>query len=70
METFPLTSTFIVRVTLGGPAGLSGVVERPRTGEKHRFDTLEALGVLIARMLGAEPTRRIKGSQHEEGEPR
>ena len=33
---------------------VSGVVERVKTGEKQRFEGLEALSELIAEMLGKE----------------
>ena len=39
--------TFIVRVTGTRDAGYVGIVERVRTGEKHRFQSLKSLGVLI-----------------------
>ena len=45
--------TFIVRVS-DGPDHLSGVIERVRTGEKVRFATAEAIGLLIARIVAAE----------------
>lgn len=43
------TVAFVVRVA-GGTPELSGTIERVRTGEKHRFQDLETLGRLIARM--------------------
>lgn len=42
---------FVVRVTIGGKTALSGTIERVRTGEKHRFKGLDALGPLIAQMV-------------------
>jgi hypothetical protein len=50
MQREPSTMTFIVRVTVAEDGGVSGVVERPRTGEKHRFQGSEALGGIVARM--------------------
>jgi hypothetical protein len=47
-------TTFIVR--LDESEALSGVVERVRTGEKHRFEGVEALGALI-RDLAAKDRR-------------
>jgi hypothetical protein len=43
-------ATFVVRLSRTG-GRLAGVVERVRTGEKARFDELDALGALIAGML-------------------
>ncbi len=57
---------FIVRVTTGGRAPLSGTIERVRTGEKHRFEGLEALAPLIAQMVDYrvdEP--RVEGTRDE-----
>jgi hypothetical protein len=53
--------TFIVRLTLDGTGTMSGVVERVLTGEKARFQSLDALRDLIAAMAtaaspGASPT--------------
>jgi hypothetical protein len=49
--------TFIVRLMEAEPGRLTGIVERARTGEKHRFDRLEALGKLIVQM-----SRRTSGA--------
>ena len=43
--------TFIVRVSVDGAGGVSGIVERVQTGQKKRFEGIEAIGPLIARML-------------------
>jgi hypothetical protein len=56
MESERVYMTFIVRVTVAEDGALDGVVERPRTGEKHRFQGTEALGGLVARMA-KEATR-------------
>jgi hypothetical protein len=53
----PAAMTFIVRLTEAEPGRLTGIVERARTGEKHRFDRLEALGKLIVQM-----SRRASGA--------
>lgn len=45
--------TFIVRIARAEDAGLTGIVERVRTGEKHRFHGLEELAPLLARLLAA-----------------
>ena len=47
---------FVVRVN-PGVAGdrVSGIVERVKTGEKHRFEGAEAVGPLIVRMLRHRP---------------
>ena len=42
--------TFIVRLSVAEDGALTGVVERPKTGEKERFQGSEALGVTIAQM--------------------
>jgi hypothetical protein len=44
-------ATFVVRLSRAGGGRLGGVVERVRTGEKVRFDGLDALGAVIAAML-------------------
>jgi hypothetical protein len=46
--------TFVVRAALGPDGRLAGVVERVRTGEKHRFEDLSAIGSLIERMIDEE----------------
>ena len=43
--------TFIVRLTRDECGRVSGIVERVRTGAKEQFHEVEALGVLIARMV-------------------
>jgi len=45
---------------------LSGVVERVRTGEKERFQGVEALGAAIGRMAGRETTMRRCKDGHDE----
>jgi len=58
---FPFT--FIVRLTLGDGGVLSGVVERVRSGEKRRFDSVAALAEVIAGMTEQETkTMRQKKS--------
>jgi len=42
--------TFIVRLTVDDSGTVSGIVERVLTGEKHRFQSLDALRDLIAAM--------------------
>jgi hypothetical protein len=44
--------TFVVRVA-GDPGALRGTVERVRTGEKQRFQGVEELGAIVARMAKA-----------------
>ena len=46
--------TFIVRVWPERPERLTGVVERVRTGEKHRFDGAEDMRQIIERIVRAE----------------
>ena len=43
--------TFILRVSVDEAGRVSGIVERARTGEKERFQGLEALGPLIAHLV-------------------
>ena len=45
-------TTFIVRVSVDEAGGITGIVERVQTREKKRFERAEAIGPLIARMLG------------------
>jgi len=42
--------TFIIRLTVAADGGVNGIVERPTTGEKHRFQGADALGVVVAQM--------------------
>ncbi len=46
--------TYIVRLTFCDRSVLNGVVERVRTGEKQRFDSLAALAEVIAAMAERE----------------
>lgn len=43
--------TFVVRVRRGPLGDVTGVVEAVRTGERQRFQGLEAIGPLIDAML-------------------
>ncbi|HEV8437925.1 MAG TPA: hypothetical protein VGT40_07510 [Methylomirabilota bacterium] len=45
--------TFIVRVSRDRDGRLRGIVERVKTGEKHRFEHSEGIGGLIERMVAA-----------------
>jgi hypothetical protein len=45
--------TFIVRLGPARGGRLTGVVERVRTGEKHRFDGLDHLGAILGRAAPA-----------------
>jgi len=51
MEDAPLLMTFIVRVTGAHPDRITGTVEQVRTGERHRFDGVEMVGALVARLM-------------------
>ena len=75
METPQASMTFIVRVRPGEPGQVSGIVERLKTGEKHRFHGVEAIGPLIAEMVRQEGTSspggnrsRLDEGPHREGE--
>jgi hypothetical protein len=57
MEASRPAISFIVRldaVGRGETDWLTGVVERVRTGEKHRFQGAQALGTLIARLAAMD----------------
>jgi hypothetical protein len=45
--------TFIVRVSVDEATGVTGILERVQTGQKKRFQGLEAIGPLIAQMIAA-----------------
>jgi hypothetical protein len=54
--------TFIVRVSVDEAGGVTGILERVQTGQKKRFQGLEAIGPLIAQMIaatGAGPGPRV-----------
>jgi hypothetical protein len=51
MTETPQASTFIIRLVHQPAGGISGVVERVRTGLKEKFDGREALCGLIQKML-------------------
>lgn len=55
-------ATFVVRIAREPAGGVSGVVERVRTGEKARFRGLEAVGGVLAAMMAAEPALPRDGS--------
>jgi len=54
MSESPQTSTFILRLTQDAAGGVTGVVERVRTGAKHRFESREALCRLLRDLLANE----------------
>ncbi len=54
MDPAAASMTFVVRVRPGDRGRLSGIVERVKTGEKHRFHDTEAIGALIAEMVRHE----------------
>jgi hypothetical protein len=58
--------TFVVRVSSDADA-LRGTVERVRTGEKQRFQTVEELGAIVARMARDETGPRRGETHSEEG---
>jgi hypothetical protein len=45
--------SFIVRVSVDPSGRVAGTVERVRTGEKRRFDDIDAIGAVIGRMMTA-----------------
>jgi hypothetical protein len=46
--------SFVVRLTRNDAGEVSGVVERVKTGEKVRFDGVDGVCRVIARMIGEE----------------
>jgi hypothetical protein len=49
--------SFVVRAAADGAGRLTGIVERVRTGEKHRFEGEAAIGRIIARLVAEEGPR-------------
>ena len=75
MEKTQPSITFVVRARVGDRGHVSGIVERVKTGEKHRFHGAEAIGPLIAEMVRQEGTSspggnrsRLDEGPHREGE--
>ena len=56
-ETLANSVTFVVRAARGPDGRLAGIVERVRTGEKHRFQNPGAIGHLIEQMVDDEVRR-------------
>ena len=54
MSEFPQASTFILRLVQDPSGGVSGVVERVRTGIKHKFEGCDALCRLILEQLDSD----------------
>jgi hypothetical protein len=54
----PPPVSFIVRMRRDDDGHVSGVAERVKSGEKVRFESVEALGPLIARMAAEDDTGR------------
>jgi len=55
-------ASFVVR-TVQDPRGrVSGIIERVATGAKETFTSMEAIGQVIARMLGGERHGRRHGA--------
>lgn len=50
----PSSVTFVVRAARQLDGRLAGVVERVRSGEKHRFDDPAVIGRLIEQMVDDE----------------
>jgi hypothetical protein len=49
--------TFVVRLARDEGGRVTGIVERVRTGEKARFESVAAIAAVIARMVEADHTR-------------
>jgi hypothetical protein len=65
MESSDRALTFIVRVTLADGGEIAGTVERVRTGEKHRFTGVDALGTLIVQIVAHEAPPAVSDSSME-----
>ena len=52
MESPRQSATFIVRIARGATGELIGSVQRALTGERRPFHRAEAIGPLIAEMIG------------------
>jgi hypothetical protein len=66
MQDAPLLTIFIVRVTGVTPGRMVGTVEQVRTGERHRFDGVDMIGALVARLMsGAHAARTSTGPDLE-----
>src|SRR5215471_9664096 len=50
----PPRSSFIVRIDRDDTGGVSGVIERVRTGAKEAFHGVDQIGAVLARMVEAE----------------
>jgi hypothetical protein len=50
--------TFVVRLSRDEAGRVTGIVERVRTGEKERFDSVHAIATVIARMVDADTIER------------
>lgn len=62
-------ATFIVRLTQVTAGTWTGVVERVRTGEKHRVHELTTIGNLIARMVATEEKGLPEGTPARRNSP-
>jgi len=62
MEPARGSLTFIVRISPSRDGRLTGVVERVRTGEKHRFEGLDGLGAVLARAVATAADSGATGS--------
>ena len=63
MESSQYPHAFIVRIA-GGSGVINGVVERVRSGEKQRFDSIAGLAQVIAAMVERE--RKTNPKEHTE----
>lgn len=52
---------FVVRLSRDDLGRITGVVERVRTGEKARVDSLGGIGDVLAEMFGREDAERFRG---------
>ena len=60
MESPRQSATFIVRIARGATGELIGSVQRALTGERRPFHRAEAIGPLIAEMIGAGSPEAIE----------
>jgi hypothetical protein len=64
VDALPGLASFVVRVSRQDTSGLTGTVERVRTGERHRFQDAAALVRLIEALV--EQERAAEASASEE----
>lgn len=64
------SATFVVRLARTAQGAWTAVVERVRTGEKYRVKDIEAIGALIAGLVGGKTLQPDDVSQSAADPPR